>query len=81
MLIIVPLADRTHWATSQPCASGVTGTPGPTVGANISQAPRGRLNPGTDSYRTPPAGWEKAIAKLARERAGELVKLAEELEG
>ena len=28
-----------------------------------------------------PAGWEKAIAKLARERGGELVKLAEELEG
>ena len=26
-------------------------------------------------------GWEQAIAKLARERAGELVKLAEELEG
>ncbi len=31
-------------------------------------------------YRQPPAGWEKAIAKLARERVGELVKLAEELE-
>jgi len=29
----------------------------------------------------PPAGWEKAIAKLARERAEELLKLAEELEG
>ena len=25
-------------------------------------------------------GWEKAIVTLARERAGELVKLAEELE-
>ncbi len=25
--------------------------------------------------------WESAIAKLARDRAGELVKLAEELEG
>ena len=42
---------------------------------------RARLDPGTDSYRPPPAGWEKAIAKLAREKAGELEKLAEELEG
>ena len=41
---------------------------------------RARLDPGTASYRTPAAGWEKAIAKLARERAGDLVKLAEELE-
>ena len=41
---------------------------------------RARLDPGTASYRTPPEGWEKAIAKLARERAGELAKLAEELE-
>ena len=41
---------------------------------------RARLDPGSSSYRTPPTGWEKAIAKLARERAGELVKLADELE-
>ena len=39
-----------------------------------------RLDPESSSYRTPPAGWQQAIAKLARERAGELVKLAEELE-
>ena len=31
--------------------------------------------------RLSPDGWESAIAKLARERAAELVKLAEELEG
>ena len=42
---------------------------------------RARLDPKTRGYRPPPAGWEKAIAKLARERAGELMKLAEELEG
>ena len=42
---------------------------------------RARLDPRTVSYRSPPGGWEQAIAKLARERAGELVKLAEELEG
>ena len=42
---------------------------------------RARLDPATRSYRPPPPGWEKAIARLARARAGELVKLAEELEG
>jgi hypothetical protein len=40
-----------------------------------------RLEPGTDSHREPPAGWEKALAKLARDRARELEELAEELEG
>ena len=42
---------------------------------------RARMDPSSSNYRTPPAGWEKAIAKLARERARELVKLADELEG
>ncbi len=31
-------------------------------------------------YRSPPEGWEKAVAKLARRRAKELERLAEELE-
>ncbi len=42
---------------------------------------RARLDPTTEAYRNPPPEWEKAVAKLARERAGDLVKLAEELEG
>lgn len=42
---------------------------------------RARLDPTTEAYRKPPPGWEKAIAKLAKERAGELIKLADELEG
>jgi len=32
-------------------------------------------------HRSPPKGWETTLAKLARKRAGELMKLAEELEG
>lgn len=39
-----------------------------------------RLNPSASSYRSPPAGWEGAVARLARERGGELLKLAEEME-
>ena len=51
-----------------------------TVGVSDGLIRQARLDPATPSYRTPPAGWERAIAKLARERARELVKLAEELE-
>jgi hypothetical protein len=39
-----------------------------------------RLTPGTASYRTPPAGWEQVVARLARERGRELHGLAEGLE-
>ena len=55
------------------------------IGVEVGRVPqtirRARLDPETRGYRPPPTGWEKAIANLARERAGELVKLAEELEG
>lgn len=52
------------------------------AGVSDNAIRRARLDPASgDSYRSPPAGWEAALAKLARERAAELVKLAEELEG
>lgn len=53
------------------------------AGAGVSDNAirRARLDPRSgDSYRRPPDGWESAIAKLARERAAELVRLAEALE-
>lgn len=39
-----------------------------------------RLDPEKDGYRSPPQGWEKRLARLARQRAEALVELAEELE-
>lgn len=39
-----------------------------------------RLSASASSYRSPPAGWEGAVARLARERVDELLKLAEEME-
>ncbi|HYW07455.1 MAG TPA: hypothetical protein VE913_10885 [Longimicrobium sp.] len=39
-----------------------------------------RLSTSASSYRSPPAGWEAAVAKLARERGGELLKLADDME-
>ncbi len=50
------------------------------AGVSDSLIRRARLDPEGPSFRRPPDGWEKAIAKLARERAAELVNLAEELE-
>lgn len=50
------------------------------AGVSHHQVRRARLDPGTSSYRSPPDGWEQAIAGLARARATELVELAEELE-
>ena len=42
---------------------------------------RARVDPAKDAHRKPPEGWEPAIARLARDRAAQLAKLAEELEG
>lgn len=40
-----------------------------------------RLGPHAASYRSPPEGWQKVLARLARERGSELVTLAIRLEG
>lgn len=50
------------------------------LGMSDAAVRQARLDPESPSYRTPPPGWQGAIIKLARERGGELVKLAEELE-
>ena len=47
---------------------------------SVQTVRQARMDSEAAGYRPPPGGWEKAIAKLSRERAGELVKLAEELE-
>jgi hypothetical protein len=39
-----------------------------------------RMDPSAAGYRRPPEGWERVLAKLARERGGELAQLAEQLE-
>jgi hypothetical protein len=39
-----------------------------------------RMDPTSPSYRRPPAGWEDAVAKLAEERAHELLALKRDLQ-
>ncbi len=41
---------------------------------------RARLDPASSAYRSPPEGWEKVLARLARKRCNELKALADELE-
>lgn len=50
------------------------------LGVSVNAVRAARLDPGTDSHRTPPEGWERAVAQLARTRAAELEELAAELE-
>lgn len=40
-----------------------------------------RLDPDSPNYRQPPEGWERAIAKLARQRGEDLLQLAADLDG
>ena len=40
-----------------------------------------RLEPDNRGYRKPPEGWRAVFARLARARGGELLALADELEG
>lgn len=39
-----------------------------------------RLDPQSRGYRPPPPGWERVLAKIARERGRELADLARALE-
>ena len=51
------------------------------LGSTVQSIRQARLDTGKAGHRSPPPGWERAIAELAHERAAELVKLAKELEG
>ncbi|MGH7476577.1 MAG: hypothetical protein ACRELD_09835 [Longimicrobiales bacterium] len=50
------------------------------VGVSINTIRQARLNRENAGYRPPPSTWEAAVARLARKRAQELQKLAEQLE-
>lgn len=50
------------------------------LGASYGLIRQARMDPGSPSHRRPPSGWEDAVAKLAAERAAELLRLTDELE-
>lgn len=49
------------------------------MGASYGLIRQARMSPTSPSYRNPPEGWEAAVEKLAKLRAGELLALADEL--
>jgi hypothetical protein len=65
-------------------ATDILGLPAPELAKEFRLRPQTvrqmRLSPDAASYRTPPAGWEVVVARLARERGRELQGLAEKLE-
>lgn len=50
------------------------------IGVSVQTVRQARMEADAAGSRPAPAGWRRAVAKIARERAAELVKLAEKLE-
>lgn len=50
------------------------------AGVSVQSIRQARLDPNSLSYRSPPVGWQKMVARLAREQSRVLKALAEELE-
>lgn len=49
------------------------------TGVSTNTIRRTRADSSTRNYRPPPSGWESMLARLAGERAEELLRLQEEL--
>jgi hypothetical protein len=47
-----------------------------TLGVSVQAVRQARAKEDSTAYRPPPAGWEAAVARLARKRAGRLARLA-----
>jgi hypothetical protein len=47
----------------------------------VFEVARARMDPSNPNARPAPAGWERALARLARKRMEELARLAVALEG
>lgn len=65
-------------------ATDLLGLPAPELAEAFGLQPQTirqmRLAPDAASYRSPPAGWQKVIVRLARERGRELDQLVKSLE-
>ena len=49
------------------------------LGLSVATVRQARLDDDAKAHRTPPEGWEESVARLARERAKRLERLAERL--
>lgn len=51
------------------------------LGVSVASVRQYRLSPEANAYRSAPIGWDKVLARLARNRIRELNELAEKLDG
>jgi hypothetical protein len=50
------------------------------AGVSVQSVRQARLDPNNPNYRPAPSGWQRALARIAKQRSKELKALAEELE-
>lgn len=49
------------------------------LGASVQAIRQARASEATTAHRSPPAGWEVGVVRLAKKRARELLRLAKSL--
>jgi hypothetical protein len=49
------------------------------LGVSVASVRQYRLSDDANAHRSAPAGWQKVLSKLARQRGQELLKLADSL--
>jgi hypothetical protein len=49
------------------------------LGVSVALIRQARLRPNASAHRTPPADWQKAVLRLAEDRARHFTRLAERL--
>jgi hypothetical protein len=49
------------------------------AGVSVQTIRQARLDPSAPGHRPPPANWQTALARLARERSRQLAEFAEEI--
>jgi orotate phosphoribosyltransferase-like protein len=66
-------------ATDELMAGMTRGQIADALGVSEATVRQARLDDAAKAHRNPPEGWEVKVAKLARERASRLTRLAERL--
>jgi len=67
-------------ATDALCEGVTHGELAEALGSSVASIRQARLDPRAKAHRAPPPNWNAAVAKLARSRADQLLRLAKKLE-
>lgn len=74
------MSDEFREATDRLIASVTLADLARELGVSHGLLRQARLSSSASSYRSPPVRWKPAVVKLARERARELLQMANEME-